>query len=247
MKISAVIIAKNEEKNIASCIKSLNFCDEVVVIDDYSKDATVKIANERGARVFQRKLNTDYAAQRNFGLQKAKGDWVFFIDADERVSSELAIETETIVKQDKYYGAYLKRDDYIWSKKLKFGETANVRLLRLGKKGKGDWVRRVHEYWNLGGKIGEMKNHLEHYPHPDLRQYIESINRYSTLHAKAKFEGGEKSSLFKVIIFPLGKLLHNWIIKLGFLDGSRGLVVALVMSLHSFLAWSKLWLFQQKN
>jgi len=107
MDLSAVILAKNEEENILQSIESVNFCDEIIVIDDYSKDKTTEIARNHGANVFRRRLNNDFASQRNFGLQKAKGEWVLFLDADERVSENL--KKEILKKFDANFLSSLKK------------------------------------------------------------------------------------------------------------------------------------------
>ena len=149
MKISAVVLTKNEEENIEKCIKSLSFCDEIIIIDDNSTDETISKIRMLNAKcqIYSRDLGGDFASQRNFGLQKANGDWVLFIDADETVSKKLADE---IIKQIKVgkagvNGNYFKREDIFLGKKLKHGETGSVKLLRLAKKDKGTWKRKVHE------------------------------------------------------------------------------------------------------
>lgn len=247
--ISAVVLTKNEEKNIRECLESLKWCDEVVIIDDYSEDKTAEIAKSLGARVYKRKLDDNFAGQRNFGLKKAKGDWVLFIDADERIMPALRAEITQLLGNSvtKYDGFYLKRRDFMWGRELRYGETGDVKLLRLAKKDAGQWRRAVHETWEVkDDKVGELKNPLLHYPHQTLREFIADVDRMSTLHAQENQKEGKRSNLLKIIIFPKLKFFDNWILKLGFLDGTAGFVVALIMSLHSYLAWSKLWLLQRK-
>lgn len=247
--ISAVVLTKNEEKNIEACLKTLQWCDEIIVIDDYSQDRTVELAKNLGAKVYKNHLDNDFAAQRNFGLQKATGDWVLFIDADERVSLALRAEITNyqlpIAKQQaplitNYQGFNLRRQDYFGGRWLKYGETANIRLLRLGKRKAGKWQRKVHEFWDIKGDIGELKNPLLHYPHPNLDDFLNHLNFYSTLHAEAYYEQVVKPPPWRIIVNPLGKFVANWIFRLGFLDGTSGFIIALMMSFHSFLAWSKL-------
>jgi glycosyltransferase involved in cell wall biosynthesis len=248
MNLSAVILTKNEEGNIKECVGCLDFCDEVVIIDDNSSDKTTDLAKKLGAKVYKRKLGDNFAAQRNFGLSKTKGKWVLFIDADERVTEDLRNEIVQITNDPlvNYLGFYLKRVDYIWGKKLKHGETANIKLLRLARRKVGKWRRRVHEVWEVEGRTRELKNPISHYPHSTLSSFIASTNNMSSLHAKANLEEGKKSSLIKIIVWPMGKFVSNYIFKMGFLDGIQGFLVALVMSFHSYLAWSKLWFLQRK-
>lgn len=247
MNTSAVILTKNEEENIKECINGLTFCDEIIVIDDNSSDKTAEIAGNLGGKVFVRNLNDDFAGQRNFGLEKANNKWVLFIDADERVSGELKKEMlkEIESPENPHVGYTFKRDDYIWGKKLNHGETANISLLRLARKSAGKWVRSVHEVWTVTGRTKTLKNPLKHYPHQTLREFIDDINFHSDLHAEANYKEGKISNLAKIVIWPKGKFFYNYFFKLGFLDGMEGFVFALMMSFHSFLSWSKLWVIQR--
>lgn len=248
MNLSAVIIARNEEKNIKQCIKSLAFCDEVVVIDDYSTDKTAKLSRQYAAKVYKRKLRDDFSGQRNFGLKKAKGKWVLFVDADERVPKELANEIIQVVNDPllPYSGCFLKRKDTFLGKELRYGEAGNITLLRLAKKDKGKWIRRVHEIWQVEGKKYTLKHALVHYSHNTLKEFVKDINYYSTLHARANLKEGKKVNIMRVIFMPVLKFKLNFILKRGFLDRAYGFVHAMLMSFHSFLAWSKLWLLQKK-
>lgn len=243
--ISAVVLTKNEEKNIKECLEGLKFCDEIIVVDDYSGDGTAKIAREMGAKVYKRHLAGDFAGQRNFGLEKARGEWVLFVDSDERVTSPLRDEIIRATGNAQRSGFYLKRRDFMWGRELQHGEMANVRLLRLARRGAGRWKRAVHEVWEVEGKIGMLKNPILHFPHQSLREFIADVDRMSTLHALANQKEGKKSGLLKIVFWPLGHFINNWIFRLGFLDGTAGFVVAALMSFHSFLAWSKLWLIQK--
>ncbi|MGB9911134.1 MAG: glycosyltransferase family 2 protein [Microgenomates group bacterium] len=264
--ISAIVLTKNEEKNILGCLKSLSWCDEIIIIDDFSEDKTIKNVRmfecsrknvqmfkysnvQKGklkVKIYKRGLEGNFAKQRNFGLKKAKGEWVLFIDADEKVSPELKKEIKEAIKKDKYNGFYFKRWDFFGGRWLKHGEIGEVRLLRLAKKTAGQWKRPVHEVWEVKGKIGEFKNPLWHYPHSTINEFVKKIDFYSTLHAKALKEEGKKASLKKIIFYPLGKFLKNYFFKFGFLDGTPGLIVSLMMSFHSFLAQAKLYFLEKK-
>ena len=244
--ISAVILAKNEEKNLPGCLESIRqLADEIIVINDDSTDKTIEIAKEFEAKVFTHSLSNDFAQQHNFGLGKAKGDWVLFIDADERVSPKLEKEIILAVKKQNKAGFYLKRQEFFNGKPLKHGETAHY-LLRLGRKGKGKWQREVHETWEIKGEIGKLENPLLHYSHPTLSEFIEHVNRFSTLHAQVLLKEGVKPSLFRIIFYPKAKFMQNYLFRLGFLDGTLGIIVALMMSFHSFLARAKLYFLWKK-
>lgn len=247
--VSAVILAKNEEKNIGECIKSLAWCDEILVIDDNSGDQTVELAKKYGAKVYKRSLADDFAAQRNFGLDKAGGEWVLFVDADERISAPLAAEIQlrTYNTENSIVGFYIKRCDVMWGRELRYGEQGVVMLLRLARENAGVWRRRVHEVWNVQGRVDELENPILHYPHQSLREFIADVDFHSTLHAKANQEEGKRSDLLKILFYPPAKFIKNWVFKLGFLDGAPGFISAALMSFHSFLAWSKLWLMQKER
>lgn len=245
--LSVVILAKNEERHIKDCIQSVSFAGEIVVIDDLSVDDTRRIAKDFGAKVYKRSLDDDFAAQRNFGLEKASGEWVLFIDADERVTSNLKDEIVQVIDNPFIHkeGFYIKRKDFLWGKEIGYGEIGNTKLLRLAKKSSGKWKRKVHEQWNILGRTGTLKYALNHYPHPSFREFLKDVNRMSTLHAEANKKEGKKSNVLKIIFWPKGHFIVNWILRRGFVDGVHGFVVALVMSFHSFLAWSKLWMYQK--
>lgn len=241
-KITAVVLTKNEEKNIEACLESLHWCDEIIVIDDYSLDKTTKLAKKNGAKVFQRRLKENFADQRNFGLKKAGQEWVFFVDADERVSPGL--RKEIIGKQSEktnFNGFYLKRKDFFGNQWLKYGETSRTKFLRLAKKNHGQWQRMVHETWQVKGKIGKLKSPLLHYHYSSLTILLKKINFYSTLHAEVFYQEGQKTNLFLILGKPLAKFFRNWLFRFGFLDGGAGLIIALMMSWHSFLSQAKLY------
>lgn len=245
IRLSAIVLTKNEEANIVPCLKSLDFADEIIVVDDNSTDGTKKKIQDLGCKIYERNLNGDFAAQRNFGLTKASGEWVLFVDADEIVADALKKEISTPPDGWSSFapvGFYIKRTDFMWGRQLKYGETGDIKLLRLAKKDAGKWKRKVHEYWDIKGQVGELKNPLIHHPHQDLKTFIEHINTFSSLHAKENLKEQKRGGLVKIVFWPKLKFLQNYILKLGFLDGTHGFVVAMLMSFHSFLAWSKQWL-----
>jgi len=247
MKISAVVITKNEEEKIERCLKGLSFCDEVVVIDDCSTDKTIELAKKYKAQVFEREMVGDFSQQRNFGMEKCSGDWIVFVDADEEVSDELREEiVEKLLKVSEDVSGYnIRRIDSFFGKQIKHGESGNIYLTRIVKTGKGVWKRRVHETLSVKGKVDLLKNPLIHNKSEDLFRLVSRINLQSELHAKAIYEEGKKSSLVKIIAWPIGKFIRNYIFKLGFLDGLAGFVFAMLISMHSFLSWSELWLRQK--
>jgi glycosyltransferase involved in cell wall biosynthesis len=245
--ISAIVLTKNEAHNLERCLKSLDWCDEVIVIDDNSTDNTVDVAKRHSAKIIRHQL-IDFASQRNFGLEQAKNDWVLYVDTDEIVTDALRDEIVSAIKHDLIAGYALQRMDSMWGRQLRYGETGDIRLLRLAKKGAGEWVGKVHEKWEIKGEIATLREPLKHYPHPTISEFISEINTYSSLRAEELQEQGIKAGAFTIIFYPKAKFFANYFVKLGFLDGMPGLVSALLMSLHSFLVRGKLWLlWQQKS
>lgn len=251
--ISAVVLTKNEEYNILQCLNSLNWCDEILIIDDHSDDKTLKLVeglNNKKIRTFTRLLQENFSSQRNFALDKARFEWVLFIDADEMVSESLQYEIVNTINTslENISGFYIRRIDCMWGRKLRFGELKSVKILRLARKDKGEWIKKVHEEWKVRGKISTLKNHLIHYPHPDIETFLKDINFYTDLRASELFSKGRKTDVKYIVIYPVFKFIYNYFIKLGLLDGVPGLIVAIVMSFHSFLVRGKLWkLWEEKK
>lgn len=251
--ISVIILTKNEEKNILDCLETVNWADEIIILDDNSIDRTVEIAESlklKHLKVLQRVLDGDFSKQRNFTLSHVKSEWALFIDADERVTPQLREEINDFIIEEKekpvFNGMYLKRQDMLWGKLLKHGETGNIKLLRLARKDAGIWHGKVHERWVIEGKTDTFENYLIHYPHQTVADFLAEINLYTTIRAKELFESNEKSSIFKIIFYPKAKFIQNFIFRLGFLDGLEGLVQAILMSFHSFLVRAKLWTYLDK-
>lgn len=240
--ISAVILSHDDEKTLARTLESTAWCDQTVVIDDNSSDNSVAVAKRFTPLVYQRALAGDFAGQRNFGLSKAKGDWILFVDSDEVVSKNLQKEIEKATETQECSGYYLRRSDVLFGRQLKHGETSRVRLLRLAKKGTGMWIRPVHEVWQVEGLVGELKNPLHHFPHPNVAQFVDEINNYSTINANYLHNQKVKVQWWHIPAYPVAKFLLNYFWRLGFLDGTAGAVVAIMMSLHSFLTRAKLYL-----
>jgi glycosyltransferase involved in cell wall biosynthesis len=242
--ITAIILTKNEEKNIKNCLKSLSWCDEIIVVDDNSQDKTVEIARKHKAKIFINPLHGDFASQRNFALAKAKSEWVLFIDADEIVPDSLAYEIQNATGSNNFNGFYIKRTDILWGKQLRYGETGNMKLLRLAKKDSGLWEGKIHEKWNIKNPAGILQNPIRHFPHKTLGEFIKEINFYTDIRAHELNEINVRISFCGIFLYPLGKFMVNYVFKRGFMDKIPGLIFATVMSFHSFLVRGKLWILQ---
>jgi len=246
--ISAVVLTHNDEDLIGDVLETLKWCDERIIVDDNSTDKTREIAKITGAIVYQHALGDNFAEQRNFGLNHATRDWVLFVDSDELVPVALQKEILKQVQDDKYVGYYISRKDFLFGRELRYGETAHVKLLRLAKKGAGKWIRAVHETWNVKAEgVASLTTPLLHYPHSTVSKFLGQINRYTTINARVFYNEGKRVSVWQIIAYPIAKFIQNYIIRLGFLDGVAGFVVAMMMSFHSFLTRGKLWELQQKK
>lgn len=250
--LSAVVIVKNEEKNIVDCLDNLQFVDEVVVVDDYSSDRTPEILEKLSKenskiKILKRKLDNDFSKQRQYGVENTTNDWVIFVDADERITKDLASEIKENLSLPKYGGFLIPRIDFMWGRQLKHGETGRIKLLRLFNKNKGSLKGKVHEVWETKSKVGMLINPIKHYPHPTIREFLQEINFYSDLRAEELYKKGVKSNFFSIIIYTKGKFIQNYFLKLGILDGTAGFIHAVLMSFHSFLVRGKLWLLWRKG
>jgi glycosyltransferase involved in cell wall biosynthesis len=239
--ISAVVLTHNDTLTIEDTLKSLSWADELVVVDDNSTDNTAAHAKALGAKVYSHPLAGDFATQRNFGLSKARGEWVLFVDSDEVVAPALAHEIQTRIQDAGIAGYGIARKDILWGKPLAHGEVGRMRLLRLAKKDAGRWVRPVHEVWEIKGKTSAFTQPLLHYPHPDVAQFLSHIDRYSTINANYLYAQKVRAGAWQIIAYPTAKFFINYIWRLGFLDGMQGAIVAIMMSLHSFLTRAKVW------
>jgi glycosyltransferase involved in cell wall biosynthesis len=245
--ISAIILSHNDGDSIEKTLDSLTWCDELIVIDDASTDNTREIVKKHKATVIQHALDSNFAAQRNIGLAKAKYEWILFVDSDEVVPEKLAQEIKSAVSlPGTAVGYSVKRNDWMWGRQLRHGETANVRLLRLAKKNAGKWERPVHEVWEVNGEVRELSYPLLHYPHPNVAQFLDNINFYSSLNARYLYEQHAHSPWWRIVLNPTAKFVYNYIFRLGFLDGTPGAIVAFMMSFHSFLTRGKLYLLQHR-
>lgn len=249
--ISAIILTKNEEQNIKRSLESIKWCDEIIIVDDNSTDKTLEIARKYNVSVFQHALNNDFSAQREFGISKAKNEWILFVDSDEVISDALAYEiSNAITLKDQnlrdFNGFYIKRLDFMWGKLLRHGETGGIKLLRLGRKGIGVWKGRAHEKWEIECPVGNLVNPILHYPHRTLEEFLKEINFYTDIRVQELKSRKTKVYFWSILCYPLGKFMVNYIFKRGFMDGVRGLVFAIIMSFHSFLVRGKLWLLMKK-
>ncbi len=237
--ISAVIITFNEEKKLKDCLDSLSFANEIIVIDSNSADRTVQIAKDSGAKVISRQLD-DFSSQKNFGISQARHGWILLIDADERVSGELKNEIlEAVNKPSELVGYEVKRENYIFKSRVRFGASIDDRQLRLIKKGKGLFQGLVHERIVPSGPVGLFENPLRHITYQNLDEYFSKFNVFTSLDAKEMVKQGLKVTWFDVWVKPVISFVYFYFFKFGFLDGKAGLVYQGLSSYYIFVRSNK--------
>ncbi len=238
-KISAIIIAGHEEKNIGECLESVRWADEVIVVNSESKDRTVEIAKQFTDKVFVRKWE-GYSSQKGFSLMQAKNEWVLSIDADERVSPELREEISNL-DFSKADGFYIPRRNYFLDKIIRscgWSPDYQLRLFRKSKTTLSD--RQVHEGFVVDGKKEYLKNELIHYTHTSITNTLEKVNEYSTLEAVEKSQRIRVNGL-KMFFKPIWEFFHHFIIRHGFTDGVHGLMVSVIHAMTKAQAYMKIW------
>lgn len=250
MKISSIIIAKNEEDNIGRCIESQkNVIDEViVVVDSSSCDKTLEIVKSKNVKYFTSQW-LGFSKTKEFAVSKATNDWILWIDADEALTPELGIEINTFKKDNPDYSAYsIPRRAYFLGKWIKHSGWYPGRVTRLFNKHNCKFSDSdVHEHLVINGKVGELKKDLDHYTDPNIHHYFDKFNSYTTLAAKDLAEKGKIASLTDILFRPAFFFVKMYILKLGFLDGLYGFILAVFSSCYVFTKYCKLWEFNIKN
>ena len=241
--ISVTIITFNEEENIRECLESVGWADEIVVVDSGSRDRTVHICREYTDRVFIEEWK-GYGRQKNMALERATGKWVLSIDADERVTPGLREEIEEILKgraQD-MDGFYIPRKNLFLGRWIRHCGWYPDYTLRLFRKGKGRFVEReVHEAVSVDGKVGYLKNPLEHHTYRSIGDYLKRMDRYSTLSAREMMREGRGAGPLDLLIRPWLTFMKMYLLRLGFLEGYRGLILSILYSIYTFSKYAKLW------
>lgn len=246
-KLSAVILTKNAEDVLADCIDSLSFCDEIIVIDDSSTDRTVDLAKHLGAKVFEHS-SPSFSQQRNFGLTKAKNEWVLYVDADERVSPQLAESIKYKVSSIKdEFSAYkvLRKNFYFGSHEWPQVE----KLERLFKKDAlEEWYGDLHETAKYKGAIGELGGFLLHYTHRDLTSMVEKTIKWSEMEANLRLKAHHPRMVWwRFFRVMLTAFYDSYIKQKGYKAGTAGLVESIYQAFSMFITYARLWEKQERR
>lgn len=245
-KITAIIPTLNEEIHIADAIKSVSFADEIIVIDSYSSDNTIEIAEQYNVKIIKRMFD-DFSSQKNHAIAQAKHDWIYILDADERVTAEVELEILEAVKNPKgSVGFFVRRTFYFCGRNINYGGCQRDKVIRLFLKEHCSYSGVVHERISTKGKLGFFKNKIEHYSYKDFNHYISKMNHYGELRAKQYLSEGKKVNLFHILIKPSARFFIHYVIRLGFLDGFPGFVFAKSQAYGVYTRYIKLWLLNRK-
>ncbi|WP_397447065.1 glycosyltransferase family 2 protein [Polaribacter sp. R77954] len=241
-KITAIIPTLNEEIHVEDAIKSVDFANEIIVIDSYSTDNTVALAEKHNVKIIKRKFD-DFSSQKNFAIEQAKYPWIYILDADERVTPEVKKEILEAVQNPKgYVGFYVHRSYYFAGKKIKYCGWQRDKVIRLFLKAHCTYRGVVHETIKTNGELGFFKNKINHFGYRSYNHYIGKIHHYSSLKAKELHKSGKKVTLFHLFIKPPFRFFMHYILRLGFLDGLAGLILSKALAYSVYVRFVKLWL-----
>ena len=258
-KISVVISAYNEEEKIEACLKSVDFADEIIVVNNSSTDKTEEIAKKYTRNIYEQKNDPSAIdLQKNFSFSKATGDWILSLDADEEVSKELADEIRQVLdrssslsenpktkneEQRAINGYWIPRKNYIFGKWIEHSGWYPDYQLRFFRKGKGKYTNKhVHEDLSIDGETMNLNNHIIHQNYDTIGDFInKTVNLYAVNEAEEKLRKGYSFSYFDAIRFPLGEFLSRFFARKGYKDGFHGLMLALLMSFYHLIVFAFIW------
>ncbi|MFT3754755.1 MAG: glycosyltransferase family 2 protein [Pseudoxanthomonas sp.] len=247
MPISACVIAFNEADRIGDCLRSLTFCEDIVVVDSHSTDATRAIAESLGARVLVRDFD-GFRSQKDFAVQQARHDWVLCLDADERVTPKLLASIRAAQASGFLHAAgyrFARLSEY-FGKFLRHGNPYPDHVLRLFDRRRGGWrgEREIHETVSVDGSITTLRGDLLHFPFRSLLQMLEKKQKYARMMAEYEHARGKRASLAKLVLSPAWRFWRGYVLRLGFLDGWPGLIEAYVSANYVRQKTMMLWLLE---
>lgn len=241
-RVSVIVITRNEERNIRDCLSSARWADEIIVVDSGSSDGTVAAAREFSDKVFERPWE-GFGASKNFALSQARNDWVFWLDADERVTPELAEEIElSLSGQTDMVGFSVPRKAFFLGTWIRHCGWYPGRVVRLFRRDKAVFSNdRVHERLIADGPVAELKSDLLHYTDPSLEHYFTKFNRYTSLAAEDLAGKGRRTGIGRMLLNPVWTFFRMYFLRLGFLDGMPGLILCMLSAGYVFTKYAKLW------
>ena len=241
-RLSVVVITLNEEDRIQECLASVMWADEIIVVDAGSGDKTVALAREFTDHVTIRPWE-GFAAQKNFGIERATGEWVLSLDADEQVEGALRDEIAAVLANPgPHVGFRIARRNIMWGRWIRHGRLYPDWQLRLFRRGRGRFVERaVHESVTVDGPVGRLTKALLHHSYRDVSDFLRRADRYSTLAAEEWARSGQPFRPYQLVTAPLGRFLSMYVLHGGVLDGWRGFLLAVLYAYYVFVRSAKIW------
>lgn len=235
-QLSAVILTKNESRQIAECIDTLTWADDIVIFDSFSDDGTPELARAKGARVMQNAF-VHYAQQRNAALERVHAEWIFFVDADERVPPELAAEVQEVVHGRPEVGWWVPRHNYIVGRCIRYAGWYPDYQLRLMRRDRAryDPVREVHEVVLLDGPAGYLKHALIHYNYDSWAEFIEKQRYYAKFDARVLAQQGIHPHPWTYMLQPVREFIRRYLTLQGYREGWHGLFLSMLMAYAAYL------------
>lgn len=244
--ISVVVIAKNEQDRIRACLESVKWADEIIICDNDSTDKTIELAQKYTDKIVKFE-GEDFASLRNKGIQEARGDWVLYLDADERVLEPLKNEITQLIKSDQYSAYAISRRNIIFGRQVNYGPYKKDWVIRLLKKADFEiWLGKVHEYPRFKGKLGYTKNSFLHLTHRGVDQIILKSLEWSKIDAKLRHQAEHpKMSGWRFLRILASELFNQGIIRKGFFSGSVGIMDSILQAFSMYMTYIRLWELQQ--
>lgn len=245
MKISVVISAFNEQIMIEDCLKSAKLvADEIILVDNSSTDDTAKIAKKYANKVISRENDpVNLNKNKNFGFSHATGDWLISLDADERITTELAREIRAKIKDKKYNGYELPRKNIIFNKWIQYSIWWPDYNLRVFRKNYGKFAEKhVHEKLDVKGKIGRLENPLTHYNYQTISQFIRKLDKsYTESEVKNFIREGKSIHWWDALAWPVNDFVKTFFAQRGYKDGFHGLILSQLQAFYAFIFFAKVW------
>jgi glycosyltransferase involved in cell wall biosynthesis len=248
-KVSAYVIAYNDEPNMRACLESIRWADEIVVVDSHSTDATEKISREFTDKVFQHEFR-GFGRLRNEAVTHASHDWIFSLDTDERATPEIRDEIHAVLQRGGGAEAYLiPRENFFLGRRIRHcGWYPDYRQPQLFRKGRMRYREDlVHEGYELDGRLGRLRHHVVQYPFRDIDHYLAKMDRYSDLMAQKMAKQGRQFRAHQLVTHPTFTFLKMYVGRAGFLDRTPGLILSGLYAYYSFIKYAKFWELSASN
>ncbi|MBT8256204.1 MAG: glycosyltransferase family 2 protein, partial [Bacteroidia bacterium] len=243
----ALAITLNEAEHLEQFIKSLWFVDEIIIVDSFSEDDTVAIASKFDkVTVVQREFD-NFSDQKNFAISQASSEWLVFFDPDEEISREMGEEILATLQDPKAMAYAVKRELYFMGKRIKYSGFQTDWVIRLFHKEYGRYNGNlVHETLMVSGTTAKLKTRLPHHTYKSFDNYTAKLHRYSALQARMMYEKRKRPNLFHFLFRPLYRFWHQYLLRLGILDGKEGFILAYINAFSVFKRYVNLWLLYRK-